>query len=90
MEKLYQRTAKAFLKNNSQRGEKTIKASGIKRDFTGGKTGKLTSGREYVCVYLLEYITGCKQKEKKKKTQDQWKTKEETISQMKLENRLFK
>lgn len=36
---------------------KTIKASELRQDCTGGKTGKLTNGREYVCVCIFESIS---------------------------------
>lgn len=53
MEKLDQRTAKSFLKDNvgEWRG-RLLKLQELRQDCTGGKTGKLTNGREYVCVYL--------------------------------------
>lgn len=52
MEKLDQRTAKAFLKDNNQGEKRLLKLQELREDCTGGKTGKLTNEREYVCMYL--------------------------------------
>lgn len=52
MEKLDQRTAKSLLKDNNYGGKRLLKLQELRQDCTGGKTGKLTNGREYACVYL--------------------------------------